>query len=187
MSETDFEKRVVEMLKAQFAALRDSAAARRAGDIKAEDDAGSRLVQTDREITTLLKSEELRLKMLLKPPADADADTRVAQLLMAFRQGAKLERVWHDLLGDSKAASRVAKRAQKVIPLLDAIGDGRRTALTCFLDDKDADVRASAAAALLKFMPERTVPILEEISRNGKWLSAGNTAMVNLIMYRSGV
>ncbi len=186
MSEIDFEKRTVELLKAQFAALRDLAAARRADDAAAHANAGSRLVRLDSEIATLLKAESARLRALLKLPANADDEARVAQLLLAFRQGAKLKRVWIDLLGDSRAGSRVAKRAWRVIPLLDAIGDGRRTALACFLDDKDADVRATAAAALLKIMPERAVPILEEISHSGKWLSAGSTAMINLLMYRSG-
>ncbi len=57
-------------------------------------------------------------------------------------------------------------RVNKIVQELDSIGVDGRLALIPLLDDADQGIRTFAAADLLKIMPERAIPVLEEI-RNG--------------------
>jgi hypothetical protein len=185
-AKSDFEDEIIQLRKASFAALKDTGAAQRANDEAAERDAGKRLVQAELEMISRLKAEEKKLKALLKLPANADREAKIAQLLTAFRHGAKLYRVWIDYMVERGPGNRVLKLTHSVLPLLRSIGCDR-LALEPLLDDKDINVRAMAASALSEDLPNRALPILEEISNTGRWLSAGWTAMAALSMHNTGM
>jgi hypothetical protein len=40
---------------------------------------------------------------------------------------------------------------------------------------------------LSNIIPERAVPVLKEVSESGRWLGAGWTALMALMMHESGI
>ena len=94
---------------------------------------------------------------------DAVTDSeRAASLVRGFEFAAKLKHTLNDELMDTDGANKFVRLMNSIAAALDATGSGR-TALAVLLDHADAGVRASAGAYLIRFMPDRVVPILREI------------------------
>jgi hypothetical protein len=105
-----------------------------------------------------------------------DHDTKVAQLLTAFRRGCRLARLWNDVFRQDRLASRygmkVGRRLHQPLAEMGRLGD-----LAALLDDDDHAVQATAASWLLEDMPERCMPIVQEISEAERRFSyAGSIA-----------
>ena len=142
------------------------------GDQAAFDKASQQFVKYELAARAELKAEALRYAADRKLDPAADEDTKVAQLLMAFARGCRLGRLWSDVMAEIPIGSRHVKKIyQFVLPALDAMG--RRADLVKLLDEPDPSVRATAAMLLKKMMPDRCIPILEELARTERMLDAG--------------
>lgn len=182
----DFEAEIVRLQNEMFKELKNCGIAKRAGDAEARAAAGDRMYEIELAIRAKMKIQEAALKKLLKPPPKAGHAAKVAQLLDAFRLGAKIMRVWHDVLAEQKRSNRASERTYSVIGVLRSIG-ADRIALEPLLDDPDIDVRAMAADALIEFLPDRVIPMLEVIAKRHPWSSAGWTASFALMMHSTGM
>jgi hypothetical protein len=186
MDDVDFEARVRGMVKEQEACLFAKRAARLAGDEAGQEKALDRLVSLEFEGLAVLKAKAGQLRVLARVKSRSSNDEKVAQLLLAFGLAAKLSRIWKDVHNENKKAAKFQRVAYEVAGRLDAIDDGRRSALAVFLDGSDTDAKALAASSLLKTMPERCVPILEELKTTERWLNASHIAIAALVMHEMG-
>jgi hypothetical protein len=167
-----FEANLVNLQQKMFASLKLKGQALRAGDKAAADKAIEQTTKYALAARAELKAEALRYAADLKLKPTANDDTKVAQLLTAFARGCRLTRLWDDVMGEIPAGTRHAKKIYRIIlPALDAID--RRTDLALLLDDPDPSVRARAASLLKEAMPDRCIPILEDVYRTQRMLDAG--------------
>ncbi len=150
--------------------------ARHDGDQAAFDSASEQMVRYALASRAELKAEALRYAADRKVDPSADEDTKVAQLLMAFARGCRLGRLWSDVMAEIPIGSRHVKNIyQIVLPALDAMG--RRADLARLLDEPDPSVRARAASLMKEIVPDRCIPILEDVYRRERMLDAGRIAM----------
>jgi hypothetical protein len=176
MLDPAFETNLVELHNAELADLKAMRKARREGDEAAYHKAGLQLIATERAIRTELKAEALRYAAELRVSPTADDDTKAAKLLKAFARGCRLGRLWSDVMNEIPIGTRHVKKIYKIIlPVLDAMG--RRADLAKLLDDPDPSVRGRAASLLKETMPDRCIPILEDVYRRERFRDAGSVAM----------
>jgi hypothetical protein len=115
------------------------------------------------------------LKKLLNDGENGSQEERARALVRGFEFGAKLAHALHDQLLDTQGETEVVHLLNSIAQKLDDTKSGR-VRLAVLLDHQDPDVRASAGAYLIKFIPERVLPILEEIENNEDANSAHFTA-----------
>lgn len=167
-----FEANLVNLQQKIFDSLKLRGQALRAGDQAAAGKAIEQMAKYALAARAELKAEALRYAADLKLNPRADDDTKVAQLLTAFARGCRLTRLWDDVMGEIPAGTRHAKKIYRIIlPALDAMG--RSADLAQLLDDPDPSVRARAASLMKDTMPDRCIPILEDVYRTQRMLDAG--------------
>ncbi len=74
--------------------------------------------------------------------------------------------------GDAETGNKHAKRYIKAFQQLRELGDTGRDALASLFDDERADVRAMAAAFLLRYETNESMRVLREVATSGKGLAA---------------
>ena len=108
---------------------------------------------------------------------EAEETIHANALAVEFQKGAKLY-----FEGRQNYNTRKQKKGLDIIirtvKALDALGSGHRSALVPLLDTNDVEVRIMAAVYSLKIVPERALPILQDIDSNG----SGPTSMYAMIM-----
>jgi hypothetical protein len=94
-----------------------------------------------------------------------DDDAKITDLIDRFKQAAIL--VHHGkFLGIAEIRKRGAAAVIVAMKELDAMGPDSRLALVPLLDSPDVNIQVFAAGYLLARMPERALPILEDINTN---------------------
>ena len=172
MLDPDFDANFMKLQQGENDSFRARGKAMHDGDQAAFDNASQEMVRYALAARAELKAEALRYAADCKVDAAADEDTKVARLLMAFARGCRLGRLWSDVMAEIPIGTRHAKKIyQIVLPALDAMG--RRADLAKLLDEPDPSVRARAASLMKEMMPDRCVPILEDIYRTERMLNAG--------------
>jgi hypothetical protein len=103
-------------------------------------------------ITALLTSQDVTTK-----------EQRVASLIRGFVFGTRLADTLHDEIRDIvDGETKVLHLMDEIVKALDTIGAGRE-ALAVLLDHPEPGVRSSAGAYLIDLIPERVIPILQQI------------------------
>jgi hypothetical protein len=172
MLDPEFEANLMRLQKGELDSFRARGKAGRDGDQTAFDNASRELVKYALASRAELKAEAMRYAADRRVDPAADEDTKVAQLLMAFARGCRLGRLWSDAMAEIPIGSRHVKKIyQLILPALDAMG--RRADLAKLFDEPDPSVRATAAMLLKELMPDRCIPILENIYRTERMLDAG--------------
>lgn len=176
MIDPEFTKTIERLQKGESDAWRERAKARHFGDQKTFDVAGARMIAFNQQLMAALKAEGLKFNAELKPKAGESEDEKVTRLLTAFVRGTRLSRIWSDTKHHEKLGARYSiKVTKQTVWELDAMD--RRGDLVVFLDDPDPSVRAKAAALLKETMPDRCIPILEDVYRAERMRDAGWIAM----------
>ena len=85
--------------------------------------------------------------------------------LKKFKRGA-IVYVWGYELDDEQMQGAGLKSAELAIEFFDAVVQSRMS-LVPLLDDPDLSIRVFAAGFLVKVMPERALPVLEELAERG--------------------
>ena len=131
-------------------------------------------VEIVRELDRLKAEGLAAIRAMLKSRAATTQQQRIASLIRAFELATKLGDTLHDELLDTDGENKLIRLKNEIAKALDSTDSGR-TALAVLLDHPDEGVRASAGRYLLSMdlMPERVVPILREIEKDGKANSAG--------------
>ena len=109
---------------------------------------------------------------------------RVARLIAAFRFAAELRVIGYRELDDKETGDTAQKAKFDLYDQIKGIPQGR-SEFVKLLEDTDLNVRSSAAVLLLRQMPERAVPIIEEIQRTARGTDASFTAGFALRQYKS--
>jgi hypothetical protein len=95
----------------------------------------------------------------------SDDDAKVADLIERFKQAAIL--VHHGkFLGVAEIRKKGSAAVIAAMKELDAVGQDSRLALVPLLDSPNVNIQVYAAGYLLARMPERALPILEDIDLN---------------------
>ncbi|HLG87710.1 MAG TPA: hypothetical protein VKZ79_11005 [Alphaproteobacteria bacterium] len=157
--------------------LPEIAAATRANDREAVKKLLMRSLRIRKQIDDYMTAQENELSTLMNVSGLTDDDARVEQLLGAFVLGGRLRHIHYDVLGDEDGRNRVTGKVYEIPRMLDSMTPKRRPALADLLDHPHPDVRAMAAGSLLDLMPERAVPVLEEIHNEFRGTSAGLVAL----------
>ncbi len=100
---------------------------------------------------------------LTVPQNSMTEDDRTALLIRAFSFAAKLKATLHDEMRDIDGETQIVRQMVIMADELNTHGD--QSAFAVLLEDEDSRVRASIGAYLLakNLMPERVVPVLQEI------------------------
>lgn len=135
---------------------------------------------------TKLKAQGLKLLAAQLDRYNSSAvQEHVESLVRSFELGAKLAHSLHDELLDTEGEAEVVHLLDAIVKRLDETQPGRAV-LSVLLDHRDAGVRASAAAYLLKVMPERVLPVLDEIESSEDGNSAHFTAYFAKLIWERG-
>lgn len=108
------------------------------------------------------------LNTLLNPLTVVSESDRVAALLYGFKFAAKLQVALYDEMMDTDAGNHVDGLTDDIVVALAGIGSGR-AALVPLLDVDDARVSATAGRYLIDLMPDRVIPVLQEIEKGSFW------------------
>src|SRR5262245_1669969 len=108
------------------------------------------------------------LNTLLNPLTVMSEDDRVAASLHGFEFAAKLKVTLYDEMMDADAGNQVDGLMDDVVVALAGIGSGR-AALAPLLDADDARVYCNAGRYLIALMPDRVIPVLQEIEKGSHW------------------
>lgn len=114
-----------------------------------------------------LKADGLAAMTALLDRRDAiSEDERVASLVQAFIFGAKLWATLHDELLDADVL-KVAQLMRDIVMKLEVFKPDRAS-LAALLDHHNDMVRVCAGEHLIDLIPERVVPVLDEIEKKGE-------------------
>jgi hypothetical protein len=106
------------------------------------------------------------LKTLLQETKAArGTKQRIARLITAFKFAAELRAIGCGDLDDQETGVKAQDAIFDLYDQLKAIAPEGMAALVELLDDPSVPVRASVSVLLLRQMPERAIPIIEEIER----------------------
>ncbi|HWW33963.1 MAG TPA: hypothetical protein VNZ23_01870 [Xanthobacteraceae bacterium] len=126
-----------------------------------------------------LKSQGLASLATLSNFADVASESeRIETLLRGFERAARLEGISNDLQ-DWDGVKQIDHIMDDIVVALAAIGPGR-TLLVPLLKHDNARVRVLAGRYLIDLMPDRVVPILEKIDKEGDGSSDGFSAFLVL-------
>jgi hypothetical protein len=126
-----------------------------------------------------LKSQGLASLATLSNFADVASESeRIETLLRGFERAARLGGISNDLQ-DWDGVKQTDHIMDDIVVALAAIGPGR-TLLVPLLKHDNARVRVLAGRYLIDLMPDRVVPILEKIDKEGDGSSDGFSAFLVL-------
>ena len=126
-----------------------------------------------------LKSQGLASLATLSNFTDVASESeRIETLLRGFERAARLGGISNDLQ-DWDGVKQTDHIMDDIVVALVAIGPGR-TLLVPLLKHDDARVRVLAGRYLIDLMPDRVVPILEKIDKEGDGSSDGFSAFLVL-------
>ena len=126
-----------------------------------------------------LKSQGLASLATLSNFADVASESeRIETLLRGFERAARLGGISNDLQ-DWDGVKQTDHIMDDIVVALVAIGPGR-TLLVPLLEHDNARVRVLAGRYLIDLMPDRVVPILEKIDKEGDGSSDGFSAFLVL-------
>ena len=126
-----------------------------------------------------LKSQGLASLATLSNFTDVASESeRIETLLRGFERAARLEGISNDLQ-DWDGVKRIDHIMDDIVVALAAIGPGR-TLLVPLLEHDNARVCVLAGRYLIDLMPDRVVPILEKIDKEGDGSSDGFSAFLVL-------
>lgn len=126
-----------------------------------------------------LKSQGLASLATLLNFADVASESdRTKTLLHGFERAARLEGISNDLQ-DWDGVKQIDHIMDDIVLALAAIGPGR-TLLVPLLEHDNARVRVLAGRYLIDLMPDRVIPILERIDKEGDGSSDGFSAFLVL-------
>jgi hypothetical protein len=131
-----------------------------------------------------LKREGRKFEAERKIDPAASGDMNASKLLRAFVRGARLTRIWWDIMDQSRISCCCERKVFEISMQLDAMG--RRGDLAQFLDAPDLELRAKAAGCLVAKMPDRCLPVLNEIAGQSKSRCARSSASMALMAYENG-
>jgi hypothetical protein len=130
-----------------------------------------------------LKADGLAIiQALLNESGTPSADDRIKTLVHGFEFGARLADTLHDEFRDIDGETNVVRLMDAVVKEINAMGSGR-SALSGLLDHPDAGVRALAGTYLIDLMPERVVPVLEDVKERENANSAHFRAFWTLLAW----
>lgn len=144
------------------------------GLIENEQEAYQRKLMLLAELKTLM--QEAR--------ATKDIDQRISRLAEAFRFSCDLRAIGYEELADQETGDKAQAATFKLYDQLKAAGPEGHAALIKLLDDPSRDVRSSVAVLLLRQIPERAIPVIEEIERTAPGTDASISAGFALSCYR---
>jgi HEAT repeat protein len=124
------------------------------------------------------------LKLLMQQAGRAkDVAGRILRLVDAFRFSCDLRAIGCEELADQETGDKAQAATFKLYDELKGIGPEGHTALVKLLDDPSRNVRSSVAVLLLRQIPERAVPVIEEIERTAPASDASISAGFALRCY----
>jgi len=132
-----------------------------------------------------LKAEALETITALLNRSDlVTNDEYAASLMRGFEFGAKLADTLHDEFRDiADGETKVICLVDKVVKALNAISPGR-IRLAALLDHPDVRVRGLAGSYLIDLMPERVIPVLQQVEQTEDANSAHFRADVTLLCWK---
>lgn len=145
----------------------------------------ARLSELDREQKAIQAAQTAALTGLVddQPRANPGAEAeRIARLVRAFEFTAELGRIAGDVICDTDIKNQWTDQRSRIVAILDAV-DPQRQHLVPLLEHPLPDVRACAAAYLMKVMPERALSVLRAIHDSYRGFNAGWTAFFVLNMH----
>jgi hypothetical protein len=112
-------------------------------------------------------------------------EERTARLITLFKFAADLKAVGHDELADEETTEAGEQVTKDTFQELKSIGPQGLNAVVNLLDDPNPNIRCSAGLLLMPEMPERAVPVLEELRDQHDASDAAIRALVALPSRRS--
>jgi hypothetical protein len=97
---------------------------------------------------------------------------RVASLLRGFEFAVRLEATLKDEMGDVDGYTQVDRAMDDFVVALASVGSGR-AALVPLLGHDDPRIRASAGGYLIDLMPDRVIPVLQQVEKEARGYCAG--------------
>jgi hypothetical protein len=126
-----------------------------------------------------LKNQELAALAALLNPADVVSESeRIKALLCGFERAARLQALSREM-ADLDGVKQFDHIMDNIVVALAAIGPGR-TLLVPLLEHDNAPIRVFAGRYLIDLMPDRVIPILEKIDKEGDGSSDGFGAFLVL-------
>jgi hypothetical protein len=110
---------------------------------------------------------------------------RVARLIALFRFAAPLMQIGFYDLCDKETEETAVRSTHDAGTELKAIGPEGMAALVELLRDPSIDVRGSACSLLLEDMPQRVIPVIEEIEREAPGSDANMRTQFSLLYYQT--
>jgi hypothetical protein len=129
-------------------------------------------IQITKQFDDLKQQGLATLAALLNPANVLSESGRVASLLHGFEFAVRLEATLSDEMADSEGVTQVDRVVDDIVVALASIGSGR-SALLPLLDHGDPRVRASAGGYLIDLMPDRVIPVLQQIEKEARGYWAG--------------
>jgi hypothetical protein len=114
----------------------------------------------------------------LNHSALASERERISALLRGFERAAMLEAICGDLV-DLEGMKQIDRAMDDIVVELSAISPGR-TLLVPLLEHDNVRIRVFAGRYLIDLMPDRVIPILEKINKDGDGSSDGFSAFLVL-------
>lgn len=112
------------------------------------------------------------------------AAERITRLIALFRFAAELKTIGFFDLCDQETDEAAVRAVHDTAQELKAIGPAGLAALVELLGDPSINVRGSASVMLLRDMPQRAIPVIEEIEREAPGSDADLRSSFALDMYR---
>jgi HEAT repeat protein len=144
------------------------------------------LIEDEQEIYQRKLKLLAELKTLMQETrAVKEPKRRIARLIEAFRFSCDLRATGYEELADQETGDQAQKATFELYDQLKAMGPQGEDAVAGLLDDPSQNVRSSVAVLLLRQMPERAIPVIEEIQRTAAGSDASISAGFALDSYRS--
>ncbi len=175
----------VDSLRALPEILQRFIEAHQKNDVEAQRDILRQLIERERVGYQRKLRLLAKLKTLVQEARAAkEGDECVRRLVTAFKFAADLRAIGYDELDDQETGATANQAAYDTFKELEAMGPGDPVFIA-LLDDPSLAVRASAGALLLDRMPERAIPVIEDIQRTARGTDASINAGFSLAMYRA--
>ena len=144
------------------------------------------LIEDEREAYKRKLELLAKLKILMERTRTAgQTRQRVSHLIEAFKFAANLRSIGYDELDDKETGDKATDAGIETAKALKAINPKGLSALVGLLDDLSVSVRGFAAVQLLDDIPERAIPVIQEVEETARGSAAGFAAHFGLLQYRS--
>ena len=178
----------VESLAASHEVLQRLAKAQEENDTATLQDILGQLIQ--REQDGYQRKQKLLAELnALRAATRAETDTaeHISRLIAAFKFAADLRAIGYDELDDRETGTEATWAAVAFRDELRTIVPAGVAALAELLIDPSVNIRSSAAIALLREMPERAIPVLEEVRQTARGSTTAVNAGLSLGNYRDEI